>query len=327
MFWDSYVNQAQCNTPSAPFEETTPAIAPLSDYRLISVTGPDAQKFLQGQCTCDFQNMGNNTFLTGAHCNPKGRMISSFVAAPFGENAIVLRLHESIAQTAMSALQKYAVFSKVEITLLDEYAGFALLNIKNLDELGTSLITTNPGQTTYQNQTLTLQHAPDNIEVWSHTETAPSHLNAFGPIPIQNNSNHWRLKNIQSGLGEIQLPLSEKLLPQEMNFQEIDAVSFKKGCYTGQEIIARLHYKGQLKKRMARGCIKSDQEIAVNQFIHNENEPDKNSGTVLNVALNGENSYEFLALCDDKIINDNTCYIENNTTTKIQWLTLPYAIN
>ncbi|MFL0799093.1 MAG: folate-binding protein [Agarilytica sp.] len=330
MFWDDYRKDTQHNNASAHddvFDPTKAAIAPLADYRLISVVGPDARKFLQGQCTCDFQNMGDNTFLTGAHCSPKGRMISSFVAAPQGTNTIALRLHESIAEIALSALQKYAVFSKVELTLLDEYVGFALLNTDNLSAFNTSLKIINPGQTSYQSQTLILQHSSDNMEIWSTKESALAHLNAFASVDIQNNSNSWRLKNIQSGIGEVQLPLTEKLLPQEMNFQEIGAVSFKKGCYTGQEIIARLHYKGQLKKHMARGCIKSEQKIETNQLIYTENTNEKPKGTVLNVAHSGENTYEFLALCDDKIIDDNSCYIENNATTKIQWLTLPYAIN
>ncbi len=330
MFWDNYLKDTQrknCSTTIDKLDTEKATIVPLNDYRLISVVGPDAQKFLQGQCTCDFQNMGRDTFLPGAHCSPKGRMISSFVAAPFGEDNIILRLHESIAETAIDALQKYAVFSKVELRLMNEYVGFALLNIENLDAFDTPLTTSVSGQTTYKNQTLTLQHATDNMEIWSTKENSLALLSPFNNVPIQNNSNLWRLKNIHNGIGEIQLPLSEKLLPQEMNYQEIGAVSFKKGCYTGQEIIARLHYKGRLKKQMLRGCMKSDQEIEINHVIYSEEENEKPIGTVLNVAHSGDNTYEFLALCEDKIIINNRCYIENNSTTKIRWLTLPYAIN
>ncbi len=330
MFWDDYLKNAQHKnrpTPTGELDEAKATVAPLNDYCLLSISGPDAQKFLQGQCTCDFQNIGKDTFLTGAHCNPKGRMISSFVAAPFGTDSIVLRLHESIAETATNALQKYAVFSKIELRLMNEYVGFALLNIETLDSFNTPLTAAPSGQTSYKNETLTLQHAPDTMEIWSTQENTPTLLSPFKGLSIQSNSNLWRLKNIQNGIGEIQLPLSEKLLPQEMNYQDIGAISFKKGCYTGQEIIARLHYKGQLKKQMVRGCIKSDQEIEVNHVIYSDKKDEKPNGTILNVAYSGDNTYEFLALCDDKIINDNCCYIENNSTTKIRWLTLPYAIN
>ncbi len=329
MFWDNYLKDHQRNntsTPSGVVDTTEAVIAPLVDYRLISVAGPDALKFLQGQCTCDIQTMGNDTFLTGAHCSPKGRMISSFVAAPFGADHIVLRVHESIAETAIDALKKYAVFSKVELALMNDYVGFALLNAGNLDTLNTGLPAITPGHTTRQNQTLTLSHAPDNIEIWSTEENIP-HLHVLDALPILHSSDHWRLKNIQNGIGEIQLPLTEKLLPQEMSFQKIGAISFKKGCYTGQEIISRLHYKGQLKKHMVRGCIKSNQKLEINQIIYSEKATSKPKGTVLNVAASGDHTYEFLALCDDKIIDDNSCYIENHSTTKIQWLTLPYAIN
>lgn len=114
--WQSFVKTSE--TAVEPVEatpETGLQIAPLTTYQQLLVTGQDATTFLQGQCTCDFRRLDSNQWLLGAHCNPKGRMISSFKAARQPENRVALVTPADNAEIAESALNKYIVFSKAEI--------------------------------------------------------------------------------------------------------------------------------------------------------------------------------------------------------------------
>lgn len=237
--WTLLLNQA----PASHHQ----GLIPLSDYRIVTVSGPDAFTFLQGQCTCDFNALAQGQWVRGAHCNPKGRMISSFVAAQIAPEVIGLRVHHSIAQQAHSALSKYLVFSKAKCVLSHYLAiGFEQ---KSAQALGLAF---KPNTATATSLGLLLAY--DNTgELWIDEQGAASLLSttytqlASGPLedPML-----WQQLMVEQGIAEVTAQTTEQYLPQAFNYDAIGAVSFKKGCYTGQEIIARLHYKGQSKQRL-----------------------------------------------------------------------------
>ncbi|MFL0809663.1 MAG: hypothetical protein K6L76_04555 [Agarilytica sp.] len=299
-------------------------IEPLSEYRLLLVEGVDCEKFLQGQLSCDISKLGRLHFQMGAHCTPKGRMISSFLAAPFlaTENAIALRVHESIATTALEALKKYAVFSKVQLTLREDIAIAALIsntpNASWAEKHGTTFLNTS---------TQSIFHDANRVEVWLPFEALPSFISEQKDTVIKPTSNLWQLTNIRAGYGEVRAELAEELLPQEMNFQFTDGISFKKGCYTGQEIVARLHYRGALKKHMYRGSIESDIAPSLGDSIYLSKDNDKVCGRLLRIAQASETQWEFLALAEDNALQSECVFKQEDSRTKIQWLSLPYAIS
>ncbi len=341
MFWENFLasKKAQDTTDSE-----LESLIPLADYRLIIVNGPDTIKFLQGQCTCDLASLSAHKIVNGAHCTPKGRMISNFVAAQLDEDTVALRVHYSIAETALTALKKYAVFSKVSLTISEDHVviGVILPSKPTTESSLTELIKIAPevGQSSTVNQVVTLHHDTNLYEIWCPSAHASDFLSPIETVQTQKTSNLWYLINIQRGIGEVQSPLIEKLLPQEMNLQLTNGISFKKGCYTGQEIVARIHYKGQMKKHMYRGQVFSSQPPVIGEAIYIN---DKSKGMIINVALSGDslsgtessnsgdNVYEFLALCDDSIINDDTdsktCKTNPESTANIRWKSLPYAIS
>ena len=104
-------------------------LVPLRGRSILKINGSDALRFLQGQCTCDFTQLDKRLHLRGAHCNIKGRMHSNFVAAPLAEGVetIGLRLHQSITEHALRQLQKYALFSKVNLSLDMEHVCAGML--------------------------------------------------------------------------------------------------------------------------------------------------------------------------------------------------------
>src|SRR3990167_5001748 len=166
----------------------------------IQIIGIDAEKFLQGQLTCDVR-LANGASCLGAHCNPQGRIISLFILLKFND-AFYLILPRSMIDIALPALKKYAVFFKVQLSdIADEKPVAALANI---------------------------------------TDEAA-----------------WHRTNINAGIPAIYPETSGKFLPHELNLDKLGALNFDKGCYTGQEIIARMHYRGKLKTHLYRARLDS----------------------------------------------------------------------
>ncbi|WNO08028.1 folate-binding protein [Teredinibacter sp. KSP-S5-2] len=290
--------------------------APLIDYSLITVKGPDAEKFLQGQCTCDFTLLHSFSAILGAHCTAKGRMIASFVAAQMGENAIGLRVHNSVCPQLLASLKKYAVFSKVEILQSDQ---FALLGIIQAESAKDTILNINLKHSVHLNE--------NNIqEMWVAKDTLKEHWkdlqNTFSVVE----QSRWQLENIRRGLGEVRIETLEFLLPQEINFQLVHGVSFKKGCYTGQEIVARMHYKGQLKKHMYRAECETDSPPASGNPIYVDDQETK-CGTVIFSSKVNDKKCELLVLASDTCRENDSVTLGDESRSIIQWLPLPYAIS
>ena len=233
----------------------------IDDHALLLVRGPDARTFLQGQVTCDIEQLYAHTDTStqatsclGAHCNHKGRMLFSFRAIALDEQTIGLNLPSEMMPIALSALGKYIVFSKAE--LIDASSDYTLLGVLGRDTL-TTLMGNNAN---LPNATNTVVKAPlgrlvrisdERYELWSSTEEH----NTIAPLIDQHSSlgtaAQWQHHNISDGIGEVLPATSEAFTPHLINLQLIaNGVSFNKGCYTGQEVVARMHYLGKPKKQM-----------------------------------------------------------------------------
>jgi folate-binding protein YgfZ len=320
---------------------------PLQDYKLLDIEGPDAEKLLQGQCTCDFRRLNSGDWLRGAHCNPKGRILSSFVAQGLTPQHIRLRVHHSIQQTALSALQKYAVFSKVQLSAVESIQVVGLYSLQ-LEQILTTANLEIPaiGKAAWlENSQLSLLRIDAHrLEMWITKETSlSSQWTEVLATAETATANCWKQLNIRAGITEINIELHEQLLPHELNYQLIDAVSFRKGCYTGQEIISRTHYKATLKKHLyalrltlasASGNTEGNQGSTPQAITFGSKLLDQNGskiGVVIQAAKvspsdAGEQTWELLALIRDSDYGHENVTLEPYSNAKTQWLTLPYAI-
>ena len=238
----------------------------LRDYEFLSVTGPDAAAFLQGQVTCDVEKLNKNKALAGAICSLRGRVIADFLLVLDGEDC-VLRTQRGMAEIIKNTLSKYAIFSKVELSIETRFRrvlGAAL----GEDEKFLSKIT---GQIAkgylncHVNAEAIVVNLPGDdgrVEVWIRDEKP------FRDWPVSQDTNklgEWTRKDILQGLIHINPLLSEEYTPQVLNYDLSGIIDFSKGCYTGQEIIARMHYRGNAKKRLAlllsKNSVQEDQGI------------------------------------------------------------------
>lgn len=242
----------------------------LSPMGAISVVGPDSQKFLQGQLTCDLVNLPDEQLTLGSHCNPKGRMISAFHALKIDPSEFVLLMPRDLVPTALAALKKYAVFFKAELSdISGQYqwlslvgrdtgpASSQLLNLSNntdadllpgqlrtFDHNGHRAIAACIGERNVLVQ-VPLEQVAD---LWQKLAAGA------GPV-VPGSYNTWQQQLIESGLPQLHLTTSESFIPQMLNLHLLGGVSFKKGCYTGQEVVARMQYLGAAKRRMFRAKI------------------------------------------------------------------------
>lgn len=196
--------------------------APLA---VLAIDGPDAATFVQGQATCDTRQLSPGAAMAGALCNLQGRMLVSFYAVA-GTDGLLLVLPRDRLLPVLQHLKKYAVFAKV--VLRD-----AALTVTG--GLGTPLPDLLP-------DALLLRPAADGTPRFLLLDApADSRTDALAP---------WLAAAISAGDLLVDSALADRFLPQALNYDLTGAVSFKKGCYTGQEVVARMHFKGKMKERL-----------------------------------------------------------------------------
>lgn len=243
----------------------------LQHWTLLAITGPQARNFLQGQVTCDVNAADTHTSLLGAHCTPKGRMLFSFRLLGCGEHTLLLRVRQDMQAIVRTSLGKYIQFSKAELEppqperVLRGFSGpqaRAQLSERWLAPAEQA------GQWVNQGDDLLITLGPERFECWLTPETAHTLDSAFAEHHTDSGDALWQLEDIRAGLGEVTPPTSELFTPQALNFPQVGAVNFRKGCYTGQEVVARMHYKGKLKRFMHRLTLDGTPELVPGQAIY-----------------------------------------------------------
>ena len=239
----------------------------LTDNEFVTVTGSDALTFLQGQVTCDVKKLQKNKALAGAICSLKGRVIADFLLVLDGEDC-VLRTQRGMAEIIKITLSKYAIFSKVELSTETRFSKVLGAMAGEDDKFLTRIIGKPPKNSLdcHVDAAGIIVNLPSNdrrCEIWISDEER------FRDWTVNQNANmleDWNRKNILQGLIHINPELSEEYTPQVLNYDLSGIIDFSKGCYTGQEIIARMHYRSNAKKRLSlllgKSSINENSEVA-----------------------------------------------------------------
>ena len=282
----------------------------LTHLKLLKVTGSDTKSFLQGQLTNDI-NALSETWHFSAYCNPKGRALANFITWASGDN-IFLLCEESLKETVLKRLRMYVmrsdvVFDEIEASILGAF------DPEDLQLLNT--------QTTCK------------FENYSYRQEDGIHMLGFGGRAIlvlpdgnnvlDNKINHdlkWLKQDISDGLPRVTVESHEMFIPQMLNLDILDGVNFKKGCYTGQEIIARMRYLGKLKQRSFVCELSSNFTASIGAKIVDEN--GKNVGNIVN-AIEGHN-HVVASLRFDNL--DNGLILESGETLTVKG-NQPYSID
>ncbi len=221
------------------------ALYGISHLSILKISGTDAADFLQGQLTCNTKELNaKNSFFAG-FCNAKGRVISTFLILKHNEDFLLI-LPSVLLEKVKNKLKMYVLRSKVQ--LQEASAELCLTGLRCTQEIATdlSLPTINFAR---NNQWIKLPNAhylsvatiADAMSEWTNLQN-----NAFQ----MQNAQDWQSLDMQGGLAWLDETSSEEYIPQMLNLDKLGGVSFTKGCYTGQEIVARTHYLGKTKREL-----------------------------------------------------------------------------
>ncbi len=227
------------------------SVCALTDHEFVQIEGPDARVFLQGQVSCDVQLLSDTRSLPGAICNLKGRVIADFQLLQYGD-ACLLRTAGGMADTIVKTLARYAVFSKVELRQVEPALVLGLIGggfEAALSKLFPRLPMT-AHECVVSSQMCLLRLPGERMELWCMDATAVSPLRELFGEWLPNPGREWLAAAIEAGDVHVRPASSEAYTPQLLNYDLSGVVNFSKGCYTGQEVVARMHFRGTPKKRL-----------------------------------------------------------------------------
>jgi len=235
--------------------QTDNTICELSQLGLLTFSGEDAITFLQGQVTNDITQLdGTNAHYSG-YCSAKGRMLALFLAFA-QQDKIYLQFSQPILESTMKRLKMYVMRSKVDINdVSDEMRRFGI-NGPDAKQIVSEALGVVPEQDygaaatehTYIIQLPSLE-GQARYEVIVHNAQADALLKTLESNSTQVEATCWDWLEIQTGCPEVREKTREQFVPQMLNLDLLNGINFKKGCYTGQEIVARTHYLGSVKRR------------------------------------------------------------------------------
>ncbi len=297
----------------------------LSHEGVLAVRGSDASKFLQGQLTCNLNYLNENQASLGARCTQKGRMQSSFRILLQGDGCLLAMARELI-EPQLADLKKYAVFSKSKLT--DESAEWVRFGLEHGDGALVSLGLDLPQgeHAVARNEALiAVRVSADRAELWAPAAQADNLQSRLAAQLHEGSLNDWLLGQVRAGIGQVMAQTREMFIPQMLNLQAVGGVSFKKGCYTGQEIVARMQYLGKLKRRLYRVQLANGElpEPGTGIFA-----PGVNSA-VGEVALGAiaEQGAELLAVLQADAVEKGQLHLGTAEGPALTLLSLPYGLD
>ena len=305
------------------------ATAPLTHLAALDIKGDDVAGFLQGQTSAQV-NLANGHFapLT-CFCTPKGRMLANGQLMRVADGHLRLVLAASLVEPLMAHLKKFAPFYRVTLEAAEDAVllGASEQDAKTLaDALGLELpqASWQQGSTANANVLCYPQGVDENDTyrwVFSLTHAEAARFDA------QADASRWQLADIRRGLAWLDADQQDAYLPQMLNWEALGGISFKKGCYTGQEVVARAHFRGQVKKRLSLGYLDAgtppDNGASIT-IKEDSGEDGKNIGEVVASASMENGQYAVLAVLNTRPLEQSPALdIDGHTLTLTE---LPYAI-
>ena len=298
---------------------------PISHESLLAVRGVDASKFLQGQLTCNLNYLDEQTSSLGARCTAKGRMLSSFRIVPQGDGYLLAMAGE-LLEAQMAELQKFAVFSKVKLT--DESALWTRFGLSHADpllnEIGLAL-PADANSVARHGEAMAIRRADGCAELWISSTQAEEIRTLLAVKLTEAPLNDWLLGQIRAGIGQVFGPTRELFIPQMINLQALGGVSFKKGCYTGQEIVARMQYLGKLKRRLYRLSLPGSELPAIASEVFSPVHASAVGEVVL--AATADGAVELLAVLQQDAVSDGRLSLQSAAGPQLTLLDLPYTLD
>ncbi|MDT8364541.1 MAG: folate-binding protein [Nitrosomonas sp.] len=282
--------------------QTAPVMVDLSHLGLIGISGTDAQSFLQGQLSCDISMLDAHTATYGGYCTPKGRLLSNFLIWQNADNhGYWLQLPVSLAQPMIKRLGMFVLRTKV--TFRNETDNLIRIGIisKNVSRLLNKYFTEiplalEPLSVSHTSEGQVICHSSCRAEIIATLAQASKIWKQLRDEIKPAGLHCWQWQEICEGIPTVQMETQEEFIPQMINLDKIGGVSFQKGCYPGQEIVARTQYLGKLKRHMYRAYIACSDIVTAGDPLFSHDMEQQASGMIINAAPSPKGGFDVLAL-------------------------------
>ena len=292
-------------------------VAPLPHLGVIRAQGEDAAKFLHGQLTQDFALLGMDTARLAAFCNAKGRMLASFIAFKRAADEILLVCPRDVLPATLKRLSMFVLRSKAKLT--DASAEFALYGLA-----GDALRDAGPGtpwsRTAFAGGDLVRLYPADGQPraLWVAPAGTPAPAGAALDPAL------WQWGEVRSGIATITQPVVEAFVPQMLNFESVGGVNFKKGCYPGQEVVARSQFRGTLKRRAF--IAHAEGELTAGQEVFQAADPEQPAGVVTEAARAPGGGWDAIVSLQLSAAQAGDLHAGAASGPALQLLPLPYPL-
>ena len=293
-------------------------IAPLPHLGVIAVQGEEAAKFLHGQLTQDFALMKPDQARLAAFCSAKGRMQASFIGLRWADQVLLVCERDLLA-TTLKRLSMFVLRAKAK--LRDASAEFQLHGL--VGDAATALVP--DAQAPWLcvdvagGTAVTLYPADGQARVLLVTPAGAAVPEGPALMPDQ-----WRWTDVRSGVVLLSQPLFEALVPQMLNYESVGGVNFKKGCYPGQEIVARSQFRGTLKRRAY--CVHAEGPLAAGQEVFAATDAEQPCGVVVQAAPHPQGGYDAMVSLQISAAQAGGLHAGSATGPALTLEPLPYAL-
>jgi len=300
-------------------------IAQLSCDGVIRVSGSDARTFLHGQLTNDVEHLAPDQLRRAGWCSAKGRLLATMLVLRDSTDYLLL-LSSDIVAAVIKRMRMFVLRSKV--TIDDESARWAQYGLvgHGADQVLAANRIAVPAETlhrvvrTQEGWVMRLEGGRLRLLL----EAGSNALRAEGAAPVLVDAARWTLEDIRAGVPQVVAATQDLFVPQMVNFEAIAGLDFKKGCYPGQEVVARAQYRGQIKRHLRRARIAGGGAPAAGQALLCDEQPGEACGTVVSSAPTDDSS-ELLAVVPDAVREAQTVVRASPDGPPLEWLPLPEA--
>ncbi len=303
----------------------------LSHLGLIQVEGAETDSFLQGQLSNDLRELTETHSQMSSHCSPKGRMIANFRMLR-RDDKVLLQLPKDNLPPLLKRLSMFKLRAQVDLSDAgDSLMRMGLAGPKAREMLFAATDKApeleNSVQPHGELTILRMPGATPRFEILGPVKAVSalwSQLSEQGAGPA--NSEDWALLEIRAGIPTVYADTSEAFVPQMANMQLVDGVSFTKGCYTGQEVVARMQYLGKLKRRMYLARVDSDNPPKAGDELYAPgSESGQGAGRIVDAQANGAGGFDLLAVMEISAADAGDVRLGEDGP-RLSFMDLPYAL-
>jgi folate-binding protein YgfZ len=317
------IQSMNTTTPHPLTSSSTPTslhgVAPIAHLGVIKIEGEDAAKFIHGQLTHDFSLLDLHTARLAAFCSAKGRMQASFIGFKRSATEILLVCSQDLLPATLKRLSMFVMRAKAKLSDASaDYAIYGLLGdaTKPIADQDHSTW----AKAEYDSSTLVNLYPADGVprQLWiAPTGTPPPQGQALS-------SDLWLWTEVRSGVATISAPVVEAFVPQMLNYESIGGVNFKKGCYPGQEVVARSQFRGTLKRRAF--VVHADAGMAAGDEVFAADDGSQPVATVVQAAPAPLGGFDAIVSAQLSAVERGTLHLGSNNGPALQILPLPYVL-